>query len=83
MGRSRLRQRSHSLVASDGHPDYPATVGDNMAIALSGRDVGRIFNNLAEGGGIQMPLAKQPWGAIVGRLKDKFGINWAVTINQA
>ncbi|MGH6692707.1 MAG: hypothetical protein ACREF4_18720, partial [Gammaproteobacteria bacterium] len=54
------------IVASDGHPDYPATVGDNMAIALAGGDrdrLNRIFNDLAEGSRITMPLATQPWGA--------------------
>ena len=70
----------------DGHPDYPPTVGDNMAIAVDGADRDRltkIFNGLAEGGKIKMPLAKQPWGGEVGWLKDKFGINWTVNIDKA
>jgi PhnB protein len=74
------------LIASDGHPDYPARAGDHMAIALGGTDkdrLTRIFNELAEGGRIQMPLARQPWGADVGWLTDKFGINWTVNIDKA
>ena len=74
------------IIASDGHPNYPATVGDHMAIALGGTDKGRltkIFNDLAEGGKIQMPLAKQSWGGVVGWLKDRFGISWTVNIDQA
>ena len=57
-----------------------------MAIALGGTDkdrLTRIFNDLAEGGRIQIPLAKQPRGAEVGWLRDTFGINWTVTIDQA
>jgi len=83
---SRLEADGALIIASDGHPDYPAKVGDNMAIALGGTDKGRltnIFNALAEGGRIQMPLAKQPWGADVGWLTDKFGINWTVNIDKA
>jgi PhnB protein len=83
---ARLEADGALIVASDGHPDYPAKVGDNMAIALGGPDkdrLTRIFNDLAEGGGIQMPLAKQPWGAEVGWLRDKFGINWTVNIDKA
>jgi uncharacterized glyoxalase superfamily protein PhnB len=47
-------------------------------MALGGTDKDRLtktFNDLAQGGDIQMPLAKQPWGADVGWLKDKFGIS--------
>jgi PhnB protein len=83
---SRLEADEARIVGSDGHPDYPAKVGDNMALALSGKDKTRltkVFNDLAEGGRIQMPLAKQPGGAEVGWLKDRFGINWTVTIDKA
>ncbi len=83
---SRLEADGALIVGVDGHPDYPAKVGDNMAIALGGTDKGRltkIFNGLAEGGTIKMPLSSQPWGADVGWLTDKFGINWMVSIDEA
>jgi PhnB protein len=82
----RLEVDGALIIATDGHPDYPAKPGDNMAISLSGTDRGRlskIFTDLAEGGRIQGPLAKQSWGAEVGWLKDKFGINWTVNIDKA
>jgi len=72
------------IVATDGHPSYPATVGDHMALSLSGTDKARltkIFSNLAEGGKVQMPLTKLAWGAEVGWLKDKFGVSWTVSID--
>ncbi len=71
------------IIATDGHPDYPAKVGDNMAIALSGADkdrLTRIFNDLGEGGKTLMPLAKQPGGGEVGWLRDRFSIPWTVSI---
>lgn len=74
------------ITASDGHPDYPPKVGDNMAIALGGADKDRltqIFNDLAEGGYIKMPLTTQPDGSAVGYLADKFGITWMVTVDKA
>ena len=74
------------IVGSDGHPDYPAKVGENLAIALGGTDkdrLARIFEQLAEGGRIQMPLSTQPSGAEVGWLKDRFGISWTVTIDRS
>ncbi len=83
---SRLKADGALIIASDGHPKYPANVGDNMAIALGGTDKDRltkIFNDLAEGGRIKGPLAAQPSGETVGYLMDKFGINWMVSIDKA
>ncbi len=83
---SRLEADGALIIASDGHPDHPAKVGENMAIALGGTDRDRltkVFNDLAEGGKIKMPPAEQSWGADVGWLTDKFGINWVVSIHKA
>jgi PhnB protein len=83
---ARLEADGARVIASDGHPDYPAKVGDNMAIALGGMDKDRLtkaFNDLAEGGKIKMPLAEQSGGADVGWLTDRFGINWMVGIDKA
>lgn len=37
------------------------------------------FSNLAEGGNVIMPLEKQFWGSLFGRVEDKYGIKWQVT----
>jgi PhnB protein len=83
---SRLEADGAVIIGVDGHPDYPAKVGDNIGIALGGTDKNRltkIFNDLAEGGKIKMPLAEQSGGAEVGWLTDKFAFNWMVSINKA
>ena len=82
---SRLEVDGLVIIASDGHPDYPAKVGNNMAIALGGTDIDRltkIFNDLAESGKMKGTLAKQSWGADVGWLTDKFGLNWVVSVEK-
>jgi len=82
---ARLDADGARIYASDGHPSYPPKVGDHMGVALSGADKDRIttiFNALAEGGRIKAPLTPQPWGAEVGWLLDKFGVNWMVTVEQ-
>jgi PhnB protein len=43
----------------------------------------RAFNGLAEGGMLKMPLTEQPWGASMGWMTDKFGIEWMVNIDKA
>jgi PhnB protein len=83
IGHCRLESDGAVIVGSDGHPDYPAKAGDSMAIAVSGTDRDRltgIFNGLAAGGRIQMPLARQTGGAEVGWLADRFGIHWTISI---
>lgn len=82
----RLEADGAVIIATDGHPDYPAKVGENMAIAIGGTDKDRltkVFNGLAEGGKIKMPPAEQSSGPAVGWLTDKFGINWMVSIDRA
>ena len=72
------------IMGSDGHPDYPPTVGDNVAIALSGSDHDRlsaVFEKLSAGGQVKQPLKTESWGDSFGYFVDKFGINWMVNIN--
>lgn len=72
------------IVGTDGHPDFPAKVGENIALAVGGTDrerVIRIFNALGEGGKVKMPPSDQSGG--VGWLTDKFGVNWMVSIDKA
>ncbi|TMG43720.1 MAG: VOC family protein [Chloroflexi bacterium] len=83
---ARLDAEGARIVGSDGHPKYPAKVGENLAIALNGTDrerITKIFKALAEGGQAKAQLTKQPWGGEAGYLLDRFGINWVVSIDMA
>lgn len=56
-------------------------VGNNFSISVNTKDKAettRVFNALAEGGNITMPLNETFWNAYFGMLTDKFGINWMV-----
>ena len=74
------------LMGSDAGGDWaPAiVVGNNITISISAEsreDADRIFNGLAEGGNITMPLADTFWGDYFGMLTDKFEINWMMSYN--
>ncbi len=61
-----------------------ATFGDNISISIntsSEEEATRLFNGLAEGGTVKMPLQKTFWGAFFGMLTDKFGIHWMVNFD--
>ena len=74
------------IMGSDGHPDYPPTHGDNIAIALSGSDYERLslaFDALSADGNVKQPLKLEVWGDTHGYFVDKFGINWMVNISSS
>lgn len=74
------------ILGSDGHPRFPPTVGDNMAIALIGTDRERLtqaFQALSEGGTVKAPLSALPDGSGVGWFVDRFGLNWMVSVEVA
>jgi PhnB protein len=71
------------IMASDMLPGMgPKRVeGNNFSISVhpdSREEADRIFNALAEGGTVTMPMADQFWGDYFGSLTDRFGINWMV-----
>ena len=68
-----------SDVPSHMEGDFP-----NGRISLSGDDratLQRWFEGLAEGGTVNMPLEKAPWGDWFGDLTDRFGVSWMVNIS--
>jgi len=67
------------FMASDGMPGFTATPGNMIAMSINLDDEQEqkdIFNALAAGGKVDMPLDKTFWGAIFGQLTDRFGIQW-------
>jgi PhnB protein len=73
---------SIAFMASDGR-DVKTVDPDagNISLALSLDDGGEtIFNALAAGGKIVMPVDKAFWGGRFGMIVDKFGNEWMVTL---
>jgi len=81
-----LKNDALSFMASDGNAEHPVHMGDNIHMSIVGSDealLTKYFNALAEGGKVNMPLAKQFWGDIYGQLTDKFGVHWMVNVMSA
>jgi PhnB protein len=50
-----------------------------LSVSSADHDEGlRVFERLAAGGSVHMPFERQFWGASLGMLVDKFGIEWMV-----
>ena len=73
------------LMASDGH-DPDAAGPDRLSLSVSGDDeatLRRWFEALAEGGQVDVPLARQVWGDVFGQVTDRFGMRWLVDVGAS
>jgi len=70
------------LMASDGRAQgKPSFQG--FALSLTPKSEGeaeRLFNALADGGQVQMPLAKTFFSPHFGMVADRFGVSWMVYV---
>jgi PhnB protein len=75
-----LRAGDTQLLMSDGRcTGSPNFSGIALALsAASDADADRIFNALAEGGKVNMPMATTFFASRFGMCADKFGVGWMV-----
>jgi PhnB protein len=67
------------IMASDSPEGQPATAGSNISLAIGSNDpdgAEKMFERMAEGGNVTMPMQQTFWAERFGMLTDKFGINW-------
>ena len=77
-----LRIGDSNLMLSDGEnngkPDFK---GFSLSLDVATvAEAERLFNALADGGKVQMPLAKTFWSPMFGMVADRFGVGWMVGI---
>lgn len=75
------------LMGSDCGEDFEPmfVAGNNFSVSVntdSKAETEKLFNGLADGGTITMPLTSTFWGDYFGMLTDKFGVNWMVSYNE-
>lgn len=75
------------LMISDSGPMGPGVVGTNVSVSISGyaddkERLSKYFDELSQGGSVEVPLQEHPWGATFGMLTDKFGIHWLINIDN-
>ena len=73
------------IMASDNPEGQPAATGSNVSLAYGLNDPAAaesMFNKLAEGGNVTMPLQETFWAERFGMLTDKFGISWMFNVEK-
>ena len=73
-----------SILASDGHCNGNTNFqGFSLAIsAKTEAEAEKMFDALASGGQVQMPLTKTFFSPKFGMLADKFGVGWMILVAQ-
>jgi PhnB protein len=73
-----LRIGDTTLMASDGRcAGKPNFQGFSLSLSVpTEADVDRLFTALADGGQVQMPLAKTFFSPRFGMVLDRFGVGW-------
>jgi PhnB protein len=75
-----LRVGDTTVMVSDGGCRGEANF-EGITLSLAVQDEAsaqRFFGALAEGGEVQMPLAKTFWTPNFGMVKDRFGVSWMI-----
>jgi PhnB protein len=73
------------LMGSDAPPDrHEAMKGISVMLGVEKpAEAERIFNALAEGADVRMPLQKTFWAERFGMLVDQFGTPWMINCDQS
>lgn len=79
---------SSVLMGSDINDEYASSFiqGNNFSVSVTANtkdEADRIYNSLATGGQISMPMGQTFWGEYFGMCIDQFGINWMVSFRMA
>jgi len=75
------------LMGSDSGGEWLPSfnAGNNISLSInasSKEEADKIFNALAEGGKVTMPLAKTFWSDYFGMCTDKFDIHWMMSYSE-
>jgi PhnB protein len=74
------------LMGTDVTGSASLTVGNNSYIHVeleSGDEAARVFDGLADGGSVEMPLQATAWAERYGVCRDRFGVQWMVSYTGA
>jgi len=81
---SSLRIGDSTILASDGHcTGKPVFSGFSLTLIVpTEAEATRLFNALADGGKVSMPLAKTFFSPSFGMLADRFGVAWMIFVTK-
>jgi PhnB protein len=84
IGHASLDIGGNTVMLSDGMMQGPCKFqGVSLSIdAATEAEARKLFDALADGGQVQMPLGKTFWSPCFGMVADRFGLLWMVSIEE-
>lgn len=82
---TRLTISGSNVMFSDVFPGSPFIEGNNVSLAVVSKNEDEIrsaFAALKEGGKVSLELQETFWSKCYGSLKDKFGIEWQLSLED-
>ena len=71
------------VMGSDGMKEAMPADGHCMSLTMPTEpEARRVFAALADGGEVCMPIGKTFWSSCFGMVKDRFGIDWMITVPE-
>ena len=80
---TQLESAGGILMGADGPPDTESHKGCVNLPIDTPAEAERVFNALAEGGEVQMPIQETFWAHRFGMLQDRYGKAWMVNCMKA
>lgn len=80
---TRLNIMGSNVMFSDTFPGTPFVQGNNISLAVVSKNRDEIesaFHKLKAGGTVVMELQETFWSKCYGQVKDKFGIDWQLSL---
>lgn len=77
-----------NLLMGNDVPSFMGKTNENenrskiSITTASKEEADKLFNGLAAGGQIEVPMADSPWGSYFGMFRDKYGIEWMVNFEH-
>lgn len=72
-----------NIFASDGCNDATNFSGFRLSLTIqTAEEAHKVFDALATGGSVEMPLAKTFWSPLYGQVTDQFGVGWMVMLPE-
>lgn len=71
------------FYASDNHDAEPMRGSAHLLTLDSREETDHVFAKLADGGVVTTPPRTQPWGGYYGKLTDRFGVQWMLSVPPA
>jgi predicted 3-demethylubiquinone-9 3-methyltransferase (glyoxalase superfamily) len=72
-----------NFVALNGGPHFRFNPSESFYVTCETKDeTDEVWNRLAEGGNVLMPIGKYDWSERYGWLQDRYGVSWQISLGN-